>query len=273
MPADRLSPPVDFTNPPVNESVISVQFVPIPKFGLPHVGLYWARIRANFPKFETQPALPPITERFDAPSRPLRFGIQLMSQPDFRCWFLSESGTSLLQLQPDRFIHNWRQITGEEAYPRYPNVRETFEKYWNDFCDFLRLENLEQPQVNQLEVTYVNHIEYKKGWKDYGDFQDVIAFWSGRGTDGFLPAPERVNMEAVYRLPNNLGRLYVTAAPVIRGRDSQEVLQLTLTARGAPTSSGPQGILEWMDLGRTWIVKGFSDFTARNMHQLWGRKK
>lgn len=273
MPADSLAPPVDFASPPVNEAVLSIQFAPIPKFGLPHLGLYWQRIREEFSRFESQPVLASVTEQFDVPVRGARFGIQLISQPEYRCWFLNDNGTRLLQVQQDRFIHNWRQVSDEqEPYPRYPAIRETLKTQWTRFTEFLASEMLDSPQVNQLEVTYVNHIDYNKGWKDYGDLQNVVALWSGRGTDGFLPSPERVSMDAHYRLPDKRGRLYITAIPVIRARDSQEVLQLTLTVRGAPKSSSLEDILEWMDFGRMWVVKGFADFTAKEMHKLWGRK-
>jgi len=263
----------EFADPPVNETLLSIQFAPVPNFGIQHYGLYWASIRQSFPKVQTLPALPSVTEQFDdRPRRQPSIGIQLLTQPDVRCWFLDETGNRLLQVQRDRFVHNWRQISGNEKYPRYPSVKKTLHDEWIRFCDFLAKEKLDVPQVNQCEVTYVNHIDYDKGWSGYGQFSHVIAGWSGKGTDNFLPAPERVNMEVQYRLPANLGRLHISVEPVIRARDSKEVLQVTLTARGAPASSTVADIFVWMDLGREWIVKGFADFTTQSMHKIWGRQ-
>lgn len=273
MAADRASVLPEFEHPPVNETVLSLQFTPIPKFGIPHFGLYWATVRAEFPQFQVHPALPSVTEQLGEPlPRQARLGIQLVGEPDARCWFLDRSGNRLLQVQKDRFIHNWRQVSGDEEYPRYPSVRSTLETQWGRFCEFLRSEGLEAPHVNQCEVTYVNHIEYGKGWHGYGELSKVISGWSGATSGDFLPAPERANMEVHYRLPNDLGRLHVSMEPVFRGRDYKEVLQLTLTARGAPKSSALADILNWLDLGREWVVKGFTDLTTKSMHVIWGRK-
>jgi uncharacterized protein (TIGR04255 family) len=261
----------DFTAPPVNETAISIQFAPIANFGVPYYGLYWKLIREEFPNYQVQPPITNITEQFDAPIRGLRLGFQFVTQPEMRCWYLDSTGNRLMQLQNDRFVHNWRQVSGDEPYPRFPKIREMCLFEWSRFCDFLKKENLTQPQVNQCEVTYVNHIEYGKGWDGYGELGNVIAPWSQNASEGFLPSPEKVNMEAHYRLPSNLGRLHISVEPVVRGRDTKEVLQITLTARGAPVSSAQQDVFDWIDLGRKWVVKGFCDFTTVKMHQTWGK--
>jgi uncharacterized protein (TIGR04255 family) len=261
----------DFTAPPVNETAISIQFAPIVNFGVPHYGLYWKLLRDEFPNYQVHPPIVNVTEQFDVPARAPRLGLQLVMQPEMRCWYLDVSGNRLLQLQNDRFVQNWRQVSGTETYPRFPKIREMCLTEWNRFCDFLKQEHLSQPQVTQCEVTYVNHIEYGKGWDGYGDLSSVISPWSGNASGNFLPNPEQVNMEAHYRLPSDLGRLHISVEPVVRVRDSKEVLQMTLTARGAPKSSSQEDVFEWIDLGRKWVVKGFSDFTAARIHAFWGK--
>jgi uncharacterized protein (TIGR04255 family) len=126
--------------------------------------------------------------------------------------------------------------------------------------------------VNQCEVTYVNHIHLGQGWKSYGELKNVIACWSGEISGSFLPEPESVNIGTRYVLPDGKGRLHVLMQPAIRRTDAKEILQLNLTARGKPDSSASQHLLEWMDLGHEWIVKGFTDFTSKTMHELWGRQ-
>lgn len=271
--ADNTKVLPDFADPPVNETALSIQFVPILGFGVPHYGLYWLKVRHEFSKFQVLPELPSATEQFDeSPRSQPGVAFQLVTQPEVRCWFIDETGNRLVQVQRDRLVHNWRKVEGTEKYPRYPSVRKSLEVEWARFCEFLTSEKLGTPQVNQCEVTYVNYIEYDKDWKGYGELNKVIAFWSGKGTDNFLPSAERINIEAHYVLPNKLGRLHIAMLPVIRGRDSKEILQLTLTARGAPKSSNPEDIFHWLDLGREWVVKGFADFTSKSMHNIWGRK-
>lgn len=264
----------DFLRPPVDEVALSIQFPPIAGFSVAHFGLYWNEIRRDFPRYEVRPPISNVIENVGAHrgiSRQL--GIELITAPEIRSWYLDQSGNRLLQVQLDRFVHNWRKITGEETYPRYPRIREYLGMEWGRFCDFLKAENLDQPKVNQCEVHYVNHIEYDKGWSGYGEIDKVIATLVNRKSkDNFLPAPENMGMQVTYRLADDAGRLHVSVAPVIRTRDGKEVLQMSLTARGAPKSSGNDDILAWLDLGRMWVVRGFADFTTDLMHENWGKQ-
>ena len=45
----------DFNEPPVIETVLGLQFDPIESFNVPHFGLYWSKIRADYPTFDVQP--------------------------------------------------------------------------------------------------------------------------------------------------------------------------------------------------------------------------
>lgn len=265
----------DFTDPPVIETVLSFQFAPITGFSVPHFGLYWRKIRNEFKRTAIHPPIGSVREDF-TPGRMTgipQIGIELVTEPNVRCWFIDEKGNQLIQVQNDRFIHNWQKVSGDEVYPRYESVRSKFEQEWQRFCAFLKEENLAIPEVNQCEVTYVNHIEYEKGWKSFGELNKVITCWSGSHSGTFLPAPEKVNLNVSYVLPNNRGRLHISLQPVIRARDAKEVLQLNLTARGAPASSETAEIFRWLDIGRQWVVEGFTDFTTKEMHKLWGRTK
>ena len=260
----------DFASPPVVETLLSVQFAPIANFSIPHFGLYWSHIRSEFPLFQVQPPLANVTEQFSPDSTDQSIGLPIMNEPVVRCWFLDQGENRIIQIQKDRFIYNWRKVTGAEPYPRYENVRERFEIEWTRFCKFLKLEHFSDPQVNQCEVTYVNHLEYKKGWDTYAELNRVIKSWSSMPGD-FLPAPEKVGINASYTLPDKLGRLHITASPVFRRMNAEELLQLNVTARGAPNSSKTEDICNWLDMGRKWVVEGFTDFTTPAMHELWRR--
>ena len=264
----------DFSDPPVVETVLGVQFAPL-SFAIPHFGLYWSHIQSEFPRYRVLPPLGHIREQFGGSAagtiRKMRF--EVIQEPDIRCWFLDILGNQIIQVQRDRFIYNWQKISGSEVYPRYENVRSRFETEWSRFRDFLKQGGFGKPEVNQCEVTYVNHLEYEKGWKNFGELNKVISCWSGKHSGTFLPEPEKVSMTVNYLLPDNQGRMYVSLEPVLRTRDAKEVLQLNLTVRGAPSSSDTAGVLQWLDVGRQWVVEGFTDFTTDVMHKLWGRSK
>jgi uncharacterized protein (TIGR04255 family) len=171
----------DYGNPPVVEVVLSVQFDPLPALGLVQLGCLWKEFKERFPKTEEHPPLPTVIETFGARrDQRIETRFEMLDVPPApRLWFLTEAGDELIQVQKDRFIHNWRkQGDGEgKEYPRYRHVRDVFVRELNAFKDFLRREGLGQPVINQCEVTYFNHLESGKGWERHGQVQDVMSTW------------------------------------------------------------------------------------------------
>jgi uncharacterized protein (TIGR04255 family) len=269
--ATKLSIP-KFDRPPVYETVLGVQFDPLRGFSVPHHGLYWGTIRGDYPNYEVHPPLSPAVEQFAAEARKEgKVGIEVVSVPEVRTWFLNHDGTILLQLQKDRFLQNWRKIQESDVYPHYDELKPKFCREWQRFCQFLADVGIERPDVNQCEVTYVNHIDIDLGPKSYGDLRKVISCWSGKCSGNFLSDPEAVTFNSRYLLPEKRGRLHVSMQPVIRRRDAKEILRLILTVRGKPNSSELDVIIEWLDLGHEWVVRGFADVTTDEMHRIWGR--
>jgi hypothetical protein len=69
-----------------------------------------------------------------------------------------------------------------------------------------------------------------------------------------------------------IGRLHVAASPGYRTDDQQPLLTLALTARCRPASEGIDDIMDVLDLGREYVVRGFSDLTTPAMHERWGKR-
>lgn len=264
----------DFEDPPVVETVLGVEFAPLEKWGIPHFGLFWSEIRSEYPRFEVQPPLDSQIEKFSKEvGQPRMVRFEVLSQPPVRCWFIDQSGRRILQVQNDRFVHNWRKVGTAETYPHYENIRPIFEPEWERFCRFLESNEVGTPAVRQCEVTYVNHLDQGQGWQTFADLGSVIPCLSGNPTGRFLPVPEDVGLKVRYLMPSDQGRLHIQLQPAIRHADAKEILHLTLTARGRPASSDLADVLNWFDLGREWVVRGFADFTSAKMHDLWRRKK
>jgi uncharacterized protein (TIGR04255 family) len=161
----RLGDLPDFESPPVVETVLSVQFEPLVAVRTAHLGLLWEKFRAKFPKVEERPPLDPVFEQFPEVARP-RLGLQLQALdrlPVSRLWFVTDQGNEMIQVQPDRFIRNWRKEGQGEQYPRYEAGKKLFERDFGVFQEFLTDNRLGSPQVNQCEVTYVNHITAGRG--------------------------------------------------------------------------------------------------------------
>lgn len=263
----------DFRKPPVVETVLSLQFEPIAELTTAHIGLLWQRFRGRLPLVEEHPPLPPVSEKFGPPSA-LQAEVTIEERPPIpRVWFLNDSKTELIQVQPDRFIHNWRKMGGMEPYPRYETIRESFRSEVAILEGFLSDENLGILAVNQCEVTYVNHVEPMSVWQRHGELGKAI---SVRLTStSILPNPEDLGVRLRFVIPNEggepIGRLHVAVQPAWKKSDGSPILTLNLTARGSPIGAGIEGAFEFFDLGRRWIVNGFADLTTAEMHRAWER--
>jgi uncharacterized protein (TIGR04255 family) len=163
---------IHYRHPPVIETLLSVQFLPLRGLSLAYLGLFWSEIRRDYPQQQVKPPLPQFIEEF--PPAPIAAQIEVTSEPDARFWYISETNTELVQVQRDRFIRNWRREDTEVDYPRYRLLRPKFEHDWNRFVQFLEREGIGHPQVNQCEISYINHIDLGLGWETFQDLSKVL---------------------------------------------------------------------------------------------------
>jgi uncharacterized protein (TIGR04255 family) len=264
----------EFDAPPVSEIALSVEFSPLENWRGAHAGLYWSRINNIYPHSETQPPLPSQIEKFGD-----EFWVQPAVRVEFvnpdisRSWFIADPPTKLIQVQRDRFVINWRQIKGDETYPRYSaEMRPRFEREWNDFRKFVVEAKIGSIAVQQCEVTYRNELLQGKGWDVFSESLTLFAPWWKDGTDGFLPRPESLSVAGSFRMPGDRGRLHFSAQHALRATDKKEIIQFQLVARGRPVSDSTADILNWLDIGHEWVVRGFSDLTSKRAHEIWKRK-
>jgi hypothetical protein len=104
------------------------------------------------------------------------------------------------------------------------------------------------------------------------DIPNLFPCWSGKSSEGYLPIPENITFNVTYAFPEKLGRLHISLQPAIKMPEGSPLLRLTLTARGKLESSDTESILDSLDLGHEWIVRGFTDFTSSEAHKMWKRK-
>ena len=268
-----MNPLPSFRRPPVAEVAIAAQFGEIRGLTGPHMGLLWRRYRESFPTLEVHPALDP---RFERPSSAPGEGLTVKFEtvPTLRAWFIGTNKAHLIQVQQDRFVFNWRRIPGED-YPRHEHVRASFRRNFGIFEQFLLDEQLGEPNLNQWELTYVNHIPAGDGWHRHGELGSVVPLLAGNPKGEFLPEPEDVALRVRYSIPDENGavsRLHVVADPRFDSSGNPSLL-LTLTARGGLGQSGKDLLESRLDLGREWIVRGFADVTSKTMHRHWERER
>jgi len=263
----------DYERPPVIEVVCGILFKSIDKLLAPHLGLLWEKYKTEYSICREVPPLAPVIERFEeAP----QIDLQLADVPPLpRIWFVHEKENGIIQVQRDRFLHNWKKVLPEDEYPRYPQVIELFKDRLSRFESFLSENNLGVMEPRQYEMTYINHIPQGEGWTKLNEIGKVFPDFSLRA-DGrrFLPEPDGINWRTSFALPDEAGRLHVTIRHA-KLRDSDiPVLLLDLTVRGIGRDKSPWGMTDWFDLARECIVRGFTDLTGEDVQKdIWRRKK
>jgi len=266
----------EYAKPPVVEVAISVQFEELAGFRPVHFGLYWELIRDRYPVTEHHPPLASVVELFG--TRGSQAGsLSIESQfPVGRCWYLSSDGLRLVQLQPDRFVLNWRKLDTDIDYPRYERLREIFQSELESFLEFATRNELGGFEPTQCELTYVNHLVSALGGGEHGELSKVLSVWSGKTTETYLPKVEDARLAWQYRFEENsspIGRLHVQVKSAMRTRDRTPLLVWELTGRGAPLGLGVEGVLSFTDRSHEWIVRGFTALTTDHMHRIWERQR
>lgn len=265
----------EFDRPPVSEVALSVEFSPLENWRASHALLFGKLLQSDYPQMEIRPALPSEIETFGEHNwRQFSFRVEVVSPDVNRFWFLADPSNWLIQIQRNRFIINWRKVTGDEIYPRYLTaLRPRFEQEWERVRNFVVEQGAGDIDVKQCEVTYVNDILRGDGWQTFPEALALITPLSGGSANQFLPPPETLTIAGSYLLPEERGRLHFSANHALRQFDKREMIQMRLTVRGRPLSSTNADVLNWMDMGREWIVRGFTDLTSSKAHAIWGRTR
>jgi uncharacterized protein (TIGR04255 family) len=263
----------DYENPPVIEVVSGVAFKAIDRLLAPHLGLLWEKFKPAYPGCRE---LPPLVLQIEEFGPAAQVEAQLLQVPPLpRIWFIDPKGNKIIQVQRDRFIHNWKKVEPSDDYPRFPVVvSEIFRTRLTEFQHFLDEHQLGTVEPLQYELTYINHIPQGENWtslRDVGQVFSDVSWDSSR--DRFLPEPETIHWKTSFQLPERSGRLHVSIRSAHRLPDKTPLLVLELTARGIGQDHSLDGVWAWFQTAREWIVRAFADLADDQLQQtVWGRK-
>ncbi len=266
-----------YRTPPLVEVVLGVQFEPLPGLGVARLGQYWTTLGSAYPHTRHVAPLTPVFERFGADA----FGqgppgIQIdLGSPLPRLWCIAADESQLVQVQADRFLFNWRRSRDEQLYPRYPILRDRFAEEYEKFAAFVEREALGSVQANQCEVAYINHLVDGDGWSGFSDLQGKLKLLRSAASSSVLGRPEQVRAEFAFLFPDEhepRGRLRVRFEQGRRLEDGRNMMALDLSARGAPTSPGIVQVLDFLDMGRSMIVRSFDDLVEEGLQRAWGKE-
>ncbi len=237
-------------------------FAPLKGWKVPHVGLFWQRIFDEFPQCEQ--VLPISGSEIVDPSTGL---------PVPRVWLINSADDRLVQLQPGRFLFNWRRRSGAGPYPRYKTLSDRFFALFQEFQSFVAKNRLGEIEISEYELTYINHIFEQEDWQFPASIGRVLEHLSWKGERyKFLPQPSPINWQVRFDFPEDPGALFAKLSPARQAKEGKDLLVLELSARGLPTEVSLDNMKTWFSHAHRWIVRGFEDLTSDEAQkELWGR--
>lgn len=258
-----------FLNAPVRETILGVQFAPLPMLRSAHVGWFWTTLKDEWPRTNDVPALPSQYEVFgqDSPSDAPKISFRSAVGTE-RVQFIHRDDDQVLQIQNSRLILNWRKRDGQ--YPRFAQRLAAFRSLVDQFQSFLAQCHLGGIRPNQWEITYINQIPRGELWETPRDWHRIlpglIPPWQGFQNVGV----ETFEMEWHHEIEPRLGRLHVALSKG-SNEESSDVLLWTQTARGA--------VVEFSELeaglacGHAAIVQSFLHTSSEQARAYWSRKE
>ncbi len=261
----------EYERPPVSEVVCGVVFAPLTNLLAPHLGILWERYKPGYS--DCQEVLPlPMQLEGESDGQAT---VELLEMPPLpRIWFIEPDGNRLIQIQRERFHHNWRRKSAEDAYPRHEEVLAVFYKRLETFRDFLSGQRLGELHLKQCEMTYVNHITSGDGWDSLAKIGDVFPDFAWQNRSGRTSGiPMGIDWKTVFELPDGMGRLRITIRNATRITDNQPILFFELTARGIGDARTFEEMRSWFEMAHTQIVRTFDDLVNREFQKrIWGRR-
>jgi uncharacterized protein (TIGR04255 family) len=260
----------EFEAPPVNEVVFGLLTQPINGFSVAHFGRFWDRVKDEYPNCQEAPPILPLVETFG--DRAATVNVDFSDVPIPRVWLLSEAGDNLIQLQRDRFHHNWRRVNPDDVYPRYSGVRERFEDALSAFYSFLSDFEIPIPTPLQYELSYINHISISSDSSLADQIKRVLRDYSWESEGRFLGEADQFSRALAFLMPEGVGRLHTVARLGQHRETGERILSLELVARGLPISTETSEMWTWFNLAHKWIVRGFADLTEEAIQRdVWRR--
>ena len=257
---------IKYENPPIDEIVCDILFDSIKDLRTGHFGILWEKFRPDFPEIEDHILLAPVPEDLETPNKLLL--------P--RIWFVHKNENEVVQVQQNRFIHNWRKRQPDDEYPGYEKVIENFERYLSRFQQLLAEENLGNLVARKYELTYIDLIPEGQGWENFDDLEKIFPnLLSLTKQNIFSTGVRGINWQTILNLPNNLGQLQMSIRNGWRVSSDHPLLNIEFKAfSNHPHEPMPdEPIRDWFNAAHDTIIKLFSNLISDEIQEkFWGRK-
>ena|SRR5271157_5991502 len=261
---------IKFENPPIQELGIALFHLPIMEMKSQHIGIYWGLIREKYPLCEHQT---PIASVSDAQPQQLTVfqGVPGEVFPLPRFWFSSKSHPTLIQVQRNAFILNWRREAATEDYPHYEKVVEDFWQELERYKTFVQ-ESVggKIDVIQRCELTYVNLITPNETFTSLAQITNVIPSTASlcdiQTDDRKLTG---LNATVTYQVnPTLLIDLAIRLGHRLPTKEVAAILELK--AHGVPSDLSLDGARAWYDSAHNATYKLFLDATDKKVQKtIW----
>lgn len=245
---------ISLKKPPLVELVFGVQF----GAGLitsDKVFTYYSSfLKDSYPNISEKETLPSTIEGVEKPTR-----VRLNALGNTRKVFVNHDDDSVIQVQDDRFVVNWRAGKWGKKYPHFANV---YGKFTQELKNLYSIDPQLAAAVNQYEITYVDHIEGEAIMSEKIDLNQIFTFLN-------LPKPVKsMHINFSIPQPDVHGNLSVIARSGIRQPDKTPVIVLETTCRGFRPELD---IDAWFAKAHEILVAFFEQGTANELHTKWNK--
>jgi uncharacterized protein (TIGR04255 family) len=191
-----------------------------------------------------------------------------------RVFYCTEPANYLVQIQSNRFLHNWRKLEESDDYPRFPDAYSRFTERWSDFRSFLKNSELAAPTVQLFELTYVNMIG-GHGAIFPRDVWRFMNFYKATPQTASGADPRALQLTISWPLEGGkAGRLTMNLKHGVRTTEPREeaepLMVVEFTALGMADKKG-DNMEEWFKAAHDAIVHTFTALTTEEGHRIWGR--
>jgi uncharacterized protein (TIGR04255 family) len=257
---------IKFENPPISELVVALFYLPILELKAQHVGLYWDRIREKFSLCDQHPIIV-------NPNDPQPF-IEAPGEffPLPRFWFHSEKQPTLIQIQRNAFLLNWRRVPGAGDYPHYESVIQDFWREFEGYAHFIRdVVGGRIDVVQRCELSYINLLEANELFASPTSVSDILPSLSGLAALTSPGARELAGVNATFAHRVNANLFIDTVIRVgLRSDTSGLGLSFELKAHGSPPDLSLASARDWYESAHDATYKLFLDATSKQAQEtLW----
>jgi len=263
-----------FDAPPVVETVLSLQFSPLPAYSTAHAGWFWKEYLeklGDWPQAVDAPRLEDPFERFgseDAWGPQLQMRLLPASQAN-RTQIIRADGERMIQVQDSRFILNWRKQSG--AYPSFEPLLEEFRALLHAFESFAVEAGFGELRYNQWEVDYVDQIRKGDMWESARDWSKIFpGLAMPPATQVLSSGDETMSADWRFSLADQRGRMYISLRQLRIPPSNEEVLNITFVGRGPVTAS--QDWESGLQFGHDALSETFLAITSPEAQARWRKR-